>query len=300
MIRRPNIEFGLLVLFSIVFWWQPIASTAQLAWTNEAYTHILLIVPLSIALACFSSNNRDSNRPDSKTVLSARPTRLGGLFLFAVVLGLACFVRWGAALAPDIRLSLSMVALVCWWIATVVFCFGLPVLRAFLFPLCFLFWLVPFPNFLLNWIVPALQNGSALAAKWMFQLARVPVTLDGVVLSVPGLEIEVARECSSIRSSLLLIVTTMVLAQLFLRSPWRRLILVLVALPLSVAKNGMRIFVITELALRVDMGYLEGRLHRHGGIIFLTIAWVLIVGVLWALARRETDKNSQLSAVSSQ
>ncbi len=81
-----------------------------------------------------------------------------------------------------------------------------------------------------------------------------------IVVSIPGLDIEVAQECSSIRSSLMLVVTTMVLAHLFLRSWWRKVLLIAVAIPLSVAKNGFRIFTIGELGTRVDPSFLSGRL----------------------------------------
>jgi exosortase len=92
----------------------------------------------------------------------------------------------------------------------------------------------------------------------MFRLVGVPVTQDGIMLSIPGLDIEVARECSSIRSSLMLFVTTMVLAQLFLRLWWRKALLIVAAIPLSVAKNGLRIFTIAELGTRVDSRFLDG------------------------------------------
>ncbi len=252
--------------------------TFRLALTNEAYTHIILILPLSLALIYF----------ESRTVRPAiEPNRLGGPFFLAGALALGCLARWGGHLVPDVRLTLSVLALVLWWMASVVFCFGRPFFRAFLFPCCFLLWLVPLPDFALHPIVEILQNGSAIAARWLFQLAGVPVRQNGVVLSVSGLDIEVAPECSSIRSSLILIITTMVLAQLFLRSKWRRLILLLAAIPLSIAKNALRIFVVVEMAVRVDPGYFEGSLHRHGGVVFLAAALAVIVGLLWLFGRSE-------------
>jgi len=107
------------------------------------------------------------------------------------------------------------------------------------------------------------------------------------MLSIPGLDIEVARECSSIRSSLMLIVTTMVLAHLFLRSWWRKVLLIVMAIPLSVAKNGLRIVTIAELGTRFDRGFLDGKLHHHGGIIFLALAVVAVGALLWVLRRTE-------------
>ncbi|MFZ0480570.1 MAG: exosortase [Terriglobales bacterium] len=286
MSRRSNVEFALLIVCSLVLWWASLAQTFRLALSNEAYTHIVLIIPLSLALAWF----------DSKAVRPAvEPNRLGGLFLLAGTLALGCFARWSVVLAPDWRLTLSMFAIVTWWIASVVVCFGVPVLRAFIFPLCFLFWLVPLPNVLLNEIIVSLQNGSASAARWLFELARIPVTQNGIRLSLSGLDLEVARECSSIRSSMVLIVTTMVLAHLFLRSWWRKLLLVLIAIPLSAAKNALRIFVIVQLAMRVNPEYLNGSLHRRGGIVFLTIAMGCIAMLLWLFARTEAVREQWLT-----
>ena len=86
---------------------------------------------------------------------------------------------------------------------------------------------------------------------------------------------------------LMLIVTTMVLAQLLLRSAWRKAFIILVAIPLSVAKNGLRIFTIAMLTTHVDPSFLTGRLHRKGGIIFFMIALAATFLLLWILRRGE-------------
>jgi len=107
------------------------------------------------------------------------------------------------------------------------------------------------------------------------------------MLSIPGLDIEVATECSSIRSSTILIVITLILGQLFLRTWWRKTLLVLAAALFAVVKNAVRIFTIAELGTRVDPGYLDGKLHHNGGIIFLALAVLAVVGLLWILRKNE-------------
>jgi exosortase/archaeosortase family protein len=79
----------------------------------------------------------------------------------------------------------------------------------------------------------------------------------------------------------------MVLADLFLRSWWRKALLIGVAVPLSVAKNGFRIFTIAELGTRVDPGFLDGRLHHQGGIVFFSLSVVVVGALLWILRRTE-------------
>jgi len=276
--------FAFLCAVSILFWGHPLVTTLGLALTNEAYTHILLISPLSGALIYFDSKYVNSKAPR----IDPAPRPYLGAVLLTLALLIGCYTRWGMLDAPDdVRLALGMFALVTWWIASVLLCFGTRTFQSFLFPLCFLFLMVPIPDFALGWIVEFLQHQSALAARIMFRAAGVPVTQDGIMLSIPGLDIEVARECSSIRSSLMLVVTTLVLAHLFLRSWWRKALLVAAAIPLSVAKNGLRIVTIAELGTRVDPAFLHGKLHRNGGIIFLGIAVIAVVVLLWILRRTE-------------
>ena len=277
--RSQLLTFAFLLAVSIVFWWHALAATIGLALTNEAYTHILLILPLGIALIYL---DRDVLRRCPQGRIAVGPAVLAGAAL------IECFARWGHsdALAGG-ELSLSMFTLVTWWIGSIICCFGLGAFRALLFPLCFLFWMVPAPEFLLNGFVHFLQHESAFASRVLFSAIGVPVTQDGIMLSIPNLDIEVASECSSIRSSMILVIVTMVMADLFLRSRWRKVLLVAASIPLSVAKNGLRIVTIAELGTRVDSGYLNGNLHRHGGIVFLGIAVVTMFALLWLLRRTE-------------
>jgi exosortase/archaeosortase family protein len=82
-----------------------------------------------------------------------------------------------------------------------------------------------------------------------------------------------------------------VLAYLLLCSQWRRILLVVISLPLSVAKNGLRIFVLGFLAVRVDPSFLTGRLHHQGGVIYLLIALAVILVLVWILNKSETRKS---------
>jgi exosortase len=278
----PLPVFSILGAISLVIWWAPLASSFALALGDDQYTHILLILPISVALIFL-----DWKSPEP----SSRPAVRFGSVLLVIAASVTFYVRWrGVALSSDERLSVNMLALVVWWIAAFLVCFGIGAFRRALFPLCFLFGMVPLPYFVLNPVVSLLQQGSAAAAHFLFVVARVPVEQDGLLVHIPGLTVEVARECSSIRSSSMLLVTTMVLAQLLLRSPWRKAFVIAVAIPLSVVKNGLRIFVIAMLATRVDPSFLTGRLHHKGGIIFFLIALAAVFLLLWLMRRSEEGK----------
>lgn len=275
---RRLFTFTMLLVGSVVLWRHPLSGTLGLALKNDAYTHIPLIPALSCGLIYL---RRDVLRSDGKPNVTAGAAMLAAALILA---GVAKYVLY----VPDVQLSLSMFALVVWWIGSVILCYGIGAFRSLLFPLCFLFLIVPLPAAAIDSVIEFLQRESTVSARVLFQLARVPVTQDGFVLSIPDLEVEVAQECSSIRSSVMLVVTTLILAQLFLRSWWRRLLLLAIAIPLSAAKNGFRIFVIAELGTRVDPGYLTGNLHHHGGPVFLALALVVMIAILLLLRRSES------------
>jgi exosortase len=272
----PHLKFSLAVAGSLVVGWRPLLDTFALALRRDEYTHILLIIPISAALIY---TEWPTVKSDSKS-----NNHTGAALLIAAVL----FALYGKFIAPlDTQLMWGMLSLVIWWLGAFIVCFGVTTFQSLLFPLCFLFWLVPIPEPALNRIVALWQHGSALSASWLFSTVGVPVSQDGVMLSIPGLSLEVAQECSSLRSSLMLIVTSMVLAHLFLRAFWRKVAVVLVAIPLSIFKNGIRIFIIAMLGTRVDSGFLHGNLHHRGGIVFFLLALFGVLLLLWLLSRSE-------------
>jgi len=288
MTRLPApLTFILLCGISLIVEWRALAATFSLALDRDEYTHILLVLPIAAALIFLDHHLL---KP------SATPGARWGLAFCLLSAVIAALSKWGPALGPDTRLTLSMLAVVSWWAGAFVLCFGTLAARTFLFPLGFLLWMVPIPSFMLARIITFLQQWSAFTAELLFTVVGVPVSQDGFFLTIPGLTVEVAKECSSIRSSLMLVVTTMVLAQLLLRSFWRKALVVAMAVPLSVAKNGLRIFTIAMLGTKVDPAYLTGRLHHQGGVIFLLIALLVVFLLLWILRRGE-QRSAALASV---
>jgi exosortase len=282
----PLLRFSVLCAISLVIWWNPLTSSFALALRDDQYTHILLILPVSVALMYLEWKPSETSGESS--------SRLAIILLFvAVAVSIVARLQI-LPLRGDEQLSVSMLTLVLWWIASFVVSFGTRAFQRALFPLCFLFWMVPFPEFVLNPIVRLLQEGSATSARLLFAIAGVPVVHEGTLITLPGLTVEVARECSSIRSSLMLVVTTMVLAQMLVHSVWRKLVVIAVAIPLSVAKNGLRIFVLAMLTTRVDRSFITGRLHHQGGIIYFLIALAVVLGLIWIL-RRGDEKRGALA-----
>ena len=96
-----------------------------------------------------------------------------------------------------------------------------------------------------------------------------------------------AEECSGIRSSWVLFITSLLASQLFLRSPWRRIILVAFVIPLAIARNGFRILVIGLLCVHVGPHMIDSFIHHRGGPIFFVLSLIPLFVLLSWFRRQE-------------
>jgi exosortase len=191
------------------------------------------------------------------------------------------------SLAPGDLLWVSIAALVLMWTGGFALCYGLRALRAALFPALFLFLMVPVPDAFLNHAIVWLQQGSAEVSYVIFRLVGVPISRSGFVFDLPGITIEVAEACSGIRSSVAVLIISLLAGHLFLRSAWTKMLLLLATLPLLVVKNGIRIVTLSLLSIYVNPSFLTGSLHRQGGILFFLLALGLLVPAVALLQRAE-------------
>ncbi len=279
-INGRNCSFIALIAVSLLGFWRPFGALFELAWQQDEYTHILLVLPVSLMLIFLESKGR-----------SVRPAYAPGTAL--ALLAVAAVIYWAGvhgAFGGNAGLSVAIFVLVTCWLAFVVGCYGFKVFRSLLFPFLFLFLLTPIPVPVLDRVISFLQSASTDATFALFKLTGVPVLKTGFLLSMPTLQIEVAKECSGIRSSMMLLITGLLLAHLFLRTFWSKLVFVLCIVPLAVAKNAVRIYTLSMLGMHVSIGFLEGRLHHNGGVVFFLLALVALLGLLWILQKAEGAK----------
>jgi len=184
-------------------------------------------------------------------------------------------------------LSIITLSSVIIWLGGFVLFYSLEAFRKAIFPLMFLFFMVPIPTLLMEKIISILQEGSAEATFILFQLSGVPVLREGFIFHLPNLSIEVAKQCSGIHSGIALFITSVIAGKLFLLTGWRKWLLILFVFPIAIMKNGLRIVILTLLGNNLDERILSGSLHRQGGIPFFLLAVLLLMMVLWLLRRSE-------------
>jgi exosortase len=187
--------------------------------------------------------------------------------------------------------SLLMLAAFLVWLGAFGLFFGVRAFRVACFPLFFLLFMVPIPEPALSKIIYFLQAGSSEMVELFFRIAGVPYLRQGFIFELPGVAIRVAEECSGIRSSLALLITTVLAGHFFLRSGWRKLVLCILVIPVVVLKNGLRIATLSILAIYVNPGFLYGRLHHQGGVVFFLIALLPMAFVLLLLQKTQNKKS---------
>ena len=135
----------------------------------------------------------------------------------------------------------------------------------------------------------ASKVASAEAANIFFSITDTPTLRDGNVFLLPGITIEVAQECSGIRSSLVLFITSLLAAHLFLKGSWRRIALVAFVIPLGILRNGFRILVIGLLCVHYGPEMIHSIIHKKGGPLFFMLSLIPLFLFLWWLRWGETE-----------
>jgi exosortase len=191
----------------------------------------------------------------------------------------------GGAAVMNGSLTMTAIGLAVQWVGIFVTVYGPAAARAASFPLCYLVFLAPFPEALLAGATSVLKNGSTEVVAALFSLTGTPVHRQDYVFTLASFSIEIADECSGIRSSIALMMTSLLAGHMFLRTTSAKLLLLVAILPITIVKNGIRIVGLSLLAIHIDPSFLVGRLHNDGGIVFFLLALAMLAPVL-AIARR--------------
>jgi exosortase len=281
MASLRNGLFFFLVVVSLFVFWTPLRALLHYSLRGDdqydKYSYTMAIPFIGMALVFFER---------SKIFTSVQYCIRTGVILLLAAVTLNWFAEQGLhQLGADNSLSMQILALVIFWLAGFILCYGTRAFRAGAFPLLFLLLTVPIPDSLLDKPITAVQYGSTEVASLIFSLAGVPVLRNGLEFFLPNTSIEVAKECSGIHSTLAIFIISLIAGYLLLSSLWKKAVLVLCALPIVCVTNGLRIAVLTLLAEYVDASFLHGSLHHQGGMGFFALALLPLFAILQLLRR---------------
>ena len=234
---------------------------------SETFTHGFLVLP---AVLWFIWTRRDA-----LARIPVRPTAWALLPLFAAGM-LWLTGQVSASLAPA---QLGMVAMIPCVIAAL---FGWGWVRALMFPLAFLFFAVPFGEFM----VPTLIDWTADFTIAALRLSGVPVYREANSFVIPSGRWSVVEACSGIRYLISSVMLGSLYAWMMYRTPRRRALFILAAIVVPLVANWLRAYGIVMLGHLSDNRIATGVDHLIYGWVFFGVLMALM---FWAGARWRQD-----------
>ncbi len=239
-------------------------------WNTDTYGHGLLIPPILGWLVWMRRKELAALTPAPWLPAAGLLFMLGLLWLMGQLAG--------AAIVRHTALVLSL-------IVSVPLVLGLTVARGLLFPLFYALFMIPAGEQL----VPLLQEVTAAFSMAMLNLMNVPAYNDGVLISIPNGNFEVAEACSGVRFLIAMIAFGVLVAHLSFRSWTRRIIFVFASIALSILANGIRAWGTIYIAHLTTPEFARGVDHVFYGWIFFAIVMAILLAVGWQFFDRPVD-----------
>lgn len=270
-----------LIAFVVLF-----ANPAQGLWRemldNPDAGHGLLLIPVALWLMWRSG-----------ILAEAAPAPWSGL---TILLG-AVLLRALGSLAAEFFTQRFAI-----WLALIggiVFGFGWRQLRHWWLPLTLLMLSIPLPALITNKLAIPLQFRASKMGTALIAWRDIPVRSAGNVIVIagpdggPALRLFVAEACSGLRSLTALIAIGVMIGGMYLATLPSRLLLLLLAVPVAVVINSVRIFLTAFLMYFVDPALGRGFMHASEGwaLFLLSLLILAAIGtVIRLVERRLTDR----------
>jgi exosortase D (VPLPA-CTERM-specific) len=158
---------------------------------------------------------------------------------------------------------------------------GPVIFRRLRMPLFILLFAVPLPSFFNNALSLQLQFLSSELGVWVIRAAGISVLLEGNIIDLGNYQLEVAQACSGLRYLFPLMTLAFIAASLFRGPLWKRAVLFLASIPITVVMNSVRIGFIGITVEHWGTAMAEGALHEfEGWLVFMLSTAALILTAL--------------------
>ena len=203
----------------------------------------------------------------------------------AVVLLALGFLAWGTWAPSLIVQGLSLVMAIA---GLLLWAWGLRWVRLAAFPIGFLVCMVPLPRPVVDAVTLHLQLFAAGFAGLALDALDIPFYLDGLVIQLPGVTLQVAEVCNGLRFLAGLVVMTIAFAHLSQRTRARQVLLSVAAVPVAILANAVRVAAIAAAVYHVGPQAVSGVIHHSIGkaVWGLTIVTLVVLGLMLQRTRR--------------
>lgn len=268
---------AILVPLLVAIYWSLLGGLVIQWWDDANYTHGFL-VPIFSGFLIWR---------ERASLIAVVPR--GSLPGLAVVIGGLGILFLGSIGSENFLMRSSLIIVLC---GLVLFHLGTRILRILLFPLAFLFFMVPLPGVVFYAVTFPLQRLAAEQAAWTLDLLGVPVLLDGNVIHLSQITLGVTEACSGIRSLISLLASAVAWAYLTLPLGLISLAFVLLAIPITIFANAARVVATGLIGQWLGVEYASGFFHEFAGLAVYSVA-VACLGGVYLLARGLVKLNGE-------
>jgi len=235
----------------------------------DDYSHGFLVVPLALYFAWERRRElqRATLRPSWWGLI---PLALGSLTLMIGRLG--------------VELTAMRASFVLTLIGLQILLLGRDVFRILMFPMLFLFLMVPLPQSFVNVVAFPLQLIAADFAVGALHLLHIPALREGNIIHLAETQLFVAEACAGLRSLMALGTLAVVFAYFFRKNPIERVIIVASAIPIAIFVNAFRVALTGYLAHRMGSDVADGLIHQTEGFFTFSLAFALLLVEAWLLS----------------
>ncbi len=253
---------ALLLCFAVAY--APVLQSLVHTWGNsDDYSHGFFIVPICLYIIWQKKDEL------MKLVWYSSPW---GLVLFFSSLLLYILADSAGIRTLSSLTIIPVLAGIIWYLL------GGQVLRALMFPLFLLLFMVPVPSQIYSSLTIPLQLIVSKVSVSMTSGVGIPIFAEGNVLQLPDRTLEIVEACSGLRSLLSLFVLSLVYGYFSLQSNLLRGFLFVSAIPVAILVNIVRVSLIITAFYYFNFDLSTGSAHTWlgVGVFFLALVFIFL------------------------
>lgn len=251
-------------------------------WHQDDYSYCWLI-PLIVFYLLWEKKNLFSSIPVKPTCVGFIPF-ISGIFLF-----------WLGELGGEFyAMYISSWLILVGWI---ILLFGIEKVKTIVFPLFFTLTIFPLPEFFNNRVTLVLKLISSKIGVAMMQIYGMSAYREGNIIDLGFTKLQVVDACSGLRYLYPMIVLSILIAYYYRTKLWKRMIIVLSSVPLTILSNSLRIALTGILSMRFGSAVVEGFFHDFEGLLIFLFTLVVLLLEIWILKWVFPDKKEAIDKV---
>lgn len=269
------------VLGWLLFWyWGTFSAIVHIWYRSDTYAHGFVVPPIVLWLIWGERKELIRYQPIATPWLLLP---MGGV-VFAWLLGELTSVN-----------ALTQFAAVCAIAIATMSLLGLRLSRRLAFPLAFLFFAIPFGDFMM----PQLMEWTSRFTVLALRLTGIPVYQEGLQFIIPSGSWSVVEACSGIRYMIASVTVGTLFAYLNYSSLKRRLIFIGISLLVPLLANWVRAYLIVMLGHFSGNELATGADHLIYGWVFfgIVIMIMFMIGMRWSEHHREHIPSAEQAAL---